>query len=33
MTTVPQLADALREVLTTTADAAARTTGFVQRAS
>lgn len=33
MTTVPQLADTLREVLTTQADALARQTGFVQRCS
>src|ERR671934_207828 len=33
MTTVPQLADVLQTVLTTTADALARTTGFVQRHS
>ena len=33
MTTVPQLADVLQTVLTTTADALARTTGFVQRRS
>ena len=33
MTTVPQLAQTLQTVFTTTADAAARTTGFVQRRS
>src|SRR5690242_18058821 len=33
MTTVPQLAQALQTVLTTTADVAARRTGFVQRQS
>src|SRR5207248_7798613 len=33
MTTVPQLAQTLQTVLTTTADAAARATGFVQRRS
>src|SRR2546428_3258473 len=31
MTTVPQLAQTLQSVFTTTADAAARATGFVQR--
>src|SRR5947199_6897586 len=33
MTTVPQLAQTLQTVFTTTADAAARATGFVQRRS
>ena len=33
MTTIPQVARAMREILTTTADAAARTTRFVQRTS
>src|SRR2546429_1634006 len=33
MTTVPQLAQTLQTVVTTTADAAARATGFVQRRS
>lgn len=33
MTTVPQLAQTLQTVFTTTADVAARTTGFVQRHS
>src|ERR687887_2779524 len=33
MTTVPQLAQTLQCVFTTTADAAARATGFVQRRS
>src|ERR671938_599872 len=33
MTTVPQLAQTLQTVFTTTADVAARTTGFVQRRS
>src|SRR5919199_1002745 len=33
MTTVPQLAQTLQSVFTTTADAAARATGFVQRRS
>ena len=33
MTTIPQIARAMREILTTTADAAARTTRFVQRTS
>jgi hypothetical protein len=31
MTTIPQVARALREILTTPANAAARTTHFVQR--
>ena len=33
MTTIPQVARAMREILTTTADDAARTTRFVQRTS
>ena len=33
MTTIPQVARAMREILTTTADEAARTTRFVQRTS
>jgi hypothetical protein len=33
MTTIPQVARAMRAILTTTADEAARTTGFVQRRS
>jgi Transposase DDE domain len=33
MTTIPQVARAMREILTTTADAAARATRFVQRTS
>src|SRR5256885_16137853 len=33
MTTVPQLAQTLQTLFTTTADAAARATGFVQRRS
>ena len=33
MTTIPQVARAMREILTTTADAAARTARFVQRTS
>src|SRR5262244_305158 len=33
MTTIPQVARAMREILTTTANEAARTTHFVQRAS
>lgn len=33
MTTIPQVARAMREILTTTADDAARTTRFVQRPS
>ena len=33
MTTIPQVARTMREILTTTADAAARTTRFVQRTS
>src|ERR671936_2223753 len=33
MTTVPQLAQTLQSVFTSTADAAARATGFVQRRS
>jgi hypothetical protein len=33
MTTLPQVARTMREILTTTADEAARTTRFVQRTS
>ena len=33
MTTIPQVARAMREILTTTADEAARATHFVQRTS
>jgi len=33
VTTIPQVARAMREILTTTADEAARTTRFVQRTS
>ncbi|HEV2125376.1 MAG TPA: IS4 family transposase [Chloroflexota bacterium] len=33
MTTIPQVAAAMQEILTATADAAGRTTGFVQRVS
>ena len=33
MTTIPQIACAMHEILTTTANAAARTTRFVQRTS
>ena len=33
MTTIPQVAHAMREILTTTADEAARATRFVQRTS